>query len=69
MEEIQILADYGDKCGESPLWNERTQTLFWTDITGQQFYRYVWNEKRHEALRSGFEIAGFAFLEPRDSSL
>ncbi len=64
MAEIQILADYGDKCGEGPLWDERLETLFWTDITGQQFYRYAWNEKRHEVLRSGVEIAGFAFLEP-----
>lgn len=64
MESIDIIADYHDQCGESPLWDERSQTLFWTDITGRRFYRYLWREKRHEIVRAGLEVAGFAFLEP-----
>jgi sugar lactone lactonase YvrE len=64
MESIDIIADNGDLCGESPLWDERSRTLFWTDITGRRFYRYLWAEKRHELVRAAFEVGGFALLEP-----
>ena len=64
MDSIDVTADYGDQCGESPLWDERSQSLFWTDIAGRRFYRYIWAEQQPEIVRAGFEIAGFAFLEP-----
>ena len=61
--EMTILADYGDLCGEGPLWDRRTGILYWTDITGKRFYRLNWATSKHEMIKSGFEVAGFAFQE------
>jgi sugar lactone lactonase YvrE len=61
MDALDVLADYGDLCGEGPLWNPREQNLYWTDITGKRFYRCAWPSRRHEVLREGFELGGFTF--------
>src|SRR6185295_18076653 len=42
---IQVVADYGDLCGEGPLWDDKKQILYWTDIDGKKSYRYLWNER------------------------
>src|SRR5579884_1729929 len=60
---MEVVADYGDLCGEGPLWNEREQALYWTDITGKRFYRCAWPAGQHRLIHHGFEIAGFAFQE------
>jgi len=56
---IEVVADYRDLCGEGPLWDHEKQILYWTDIDGKKFYRYVWNEHRHEIVHDGFQINGF----------
>ena len=33
MPELKVIADYGDLCGEGPLWDFRSNQLYWTDIT------------------------------------
>src|SRR5437867_10852236 len=30
-EQLRVVADYGDLCGEGPLWDSRSETLYWTD--------------------------------------
>ena len=62
----EIVADYGDQSGESPHWDERTQTLFWTDLTGERFYRYLAAGNRHEIVHAGLQVSGFALLRNRD---
>ena len=65
-EEVQgltILADYSDLCGEAPLWDARTNTLYWTDIVGKRFYRWDWASREHAIVRAGFEVAGYALYE------
>ena len=62
MEQIEAIADYGDLCGESPLWDVRNQTLYWSDITGRRVYRYVRSSNENELLQSGTEVAGLALL-------
>lgn len=57
--ELEIIADNGNLCGEGPLWDDRERALYWTDITGRRFYRYLWDERRHELLSDGFEVSGF----------
>ncbi|MGH9587781.1 MAG: SMP-30/gluconolactonase/LRE family protein [Acidobacteriaceae bacterium] len=64
--EFEILANDGNLCGEGPLWDDREQALYWTDITGQRFYRYRWREQRYEQLSEGFEVGGFT--RQRDGS-
>jgi D-xylonolactonase len=60
---IHVVADYGDLCGEGPLWDEQKQILYWTDIDGKKFYRYRWNERRHELIHEGFKVNGFTLQE------
>lgn len=60
---IEIVADYGDLCGEGPLWDDRKQILYWTDIDGKKFYRYLWNQRRHELLHDGFQVNGSTMQE------
>jgi sugar lactone lactonase YvrE len=63
MNEIQVVADYGDLCGESPLWHEREQALYWGDITGKRLYRLNYREHKHQIVHQGFEIGGIALHE------
>jgi D-xylonolactonase len=60
---IEVVADYGDLCGEGPLWDDRKQVLYWTDIDGKKFYRYLWKEQRHERVHEGFKVNGFTLQE------
>lgn len=55
---IEVVADYGDLCGEGPLWDPAKQVLYWTDIDGKKFYRFLWNERRHELIHHGFQVNG-----------
>jgi D-xylonolactonase len=55
---VEVLADYGNLCGEGPLWDDQQQILYWTDIDGKKFYRYLWNERRHELVHDGFQVNG-----------
>lgn len=59
MSEIQVVADYGDICGECPVWDAGSNSLFWTDIDGLKFYRYDSANDRHLLLHEGLEIAGY----------
>jgi D-xylonolactonase len=60
---IEIVADYGDLCGEGPLWDDQKQILYWTDIDGKKTYRFLWNEGRHELLHDGFQVNGWCMQE------
>lgn len=60
---IDVVASYGDLCGEGPLWSERAQAVYWTDIAGQRLYRCTWPEGKHEIVHEGLEICGLALHE------
>ena len=36
----EVAFDVAAKLGESPLWDEREQVLYWIDIPNQQIHRY-----------------------------
>jgi sugar lactone lactonase YvrE len=60
MSEVSVVADYRDLCGEGPVWDADRGFLYWTDIDGKRFYRYDHAGNRHELLKQGLEIAGYA---------
>jgi sugar lactone lactonase YvrE len=64
MSEVFVLADYGDLCGEGPVWDPDSQCLYWTDIDGRKFYRYDSANDRHEVVKDGLEIAGYSLNQP-----
>ena len=61
--EIHLVADYGDLCGEGPLWHAREQALYWTDITGKRLYRCTYPDRKHQMVHQGFEVTGIALHE------
>jgi sugar lactone lactonase YvrE len=56
---MEIVADDGNLCGEGPLWDEQARALYWTDITGRRFYRYLRDKRRRELLSDDFLVGGF----------
>ena len=60
MTQVIVVADYGDLCGEGPVWDADSGCLYWTDIEGQRLYRYERASDRHEIVRQGLEISGYA---------
>jgi sugar lactone lactonase YvrE len=63
MAKPQIVLDKGDLCGESPVWDTRSQVLYWTDISGRKFQRYSPATGQYELLKRGVEINGIALRE------
>ena len=64
MSQLTIIADYGDLCGEGPLWDAEAGALYWTDCVGLKFYRYWPAANQHEMIKQGLEINSAA----RDAS-
>src|SRR5262249_62296630 len=64
MEQLPVIADYGDLCGETPLWDESSGTLYWTDCAGLKFYRYSPATGKHEVVKRGLEVNGAALNQP-----
>ena len=60
---IDVVADYGDLCGEGPMWDVQEQVLYWTDIDGKKVYRFLWNERRHELLHESFQVNGWCMQQ------
>jgi len=58
-----VVADYADQCGEGPLWDSTTSTLYWFDITGRRAYRYDWARGQSSTMAEDFDIAGLALHE------
>lgn len=59
MNQVRVIADYGDLCGEGPVWDADSGCLYWTDIVGHRFYRYDRASDKHEIVKQGLEIAGY----------
>ena len=64
MTKMVVIADYGDLCGENPLWDSETRTLYWTDATGGRFYNYRLSTGQHSLLHEGLQINGFTLNRP-----
>lgn len=61
MPELTVIADYGDLCGEGPLWDFRTNQLYWTDLLGNRICCFDWATQSHRIVKKGFEVCGFTF--------
>jgi len=56
---MEVIADYQDLCGECPVWDPRTATLYWTDNSGNRLYRYRPATGKHEIILEKFQVCGF----------
>src|SRR4051794_1400233 len=61
--DVEVIANDGNLCGEGPHWDDRQNALYWTDIDGKRFYRWLWHERRRELLHEGFAINGFCMQD------
>lgn len=61
---LTVVADYGDLCGECPIWDISKQHLYWTDCTSRKFYRYDGSTRKHELIKENLEIYGCALNIP-----
>jgi D-xylonolactonase len=60
MPELKVIADYGDLCGESPVWDPDARSLYWIDNVGLRVYRYDWDLNKHQIVKQDIEINGCA---------
>ena len=63
MEEPKVAINTDDLCGESPIWDEESQSIYWTDIVGHKFHRYSPAKNLYKLLNSSIEINGFAMRD------
>ena len=54
---METIARFGELCGEGPVWDPETATLYWTDLSSNRFYRY--RAGVAEQIHDGLEICGF----------
>ena len=65
--EPQLIADYGCKTGEGPLWHPDEKRVYWTDIPTGRLFRYEPLTGKHEQFYEGQQVGGFTIQE--DGSL
>lgn len=66
---MEIVTDQQDICGECPVWDSQSQSLYWTDCVGRCFLRYSNQTRQAAILHSGFEINGFRLNKNDDFSV
>lgn len=65
---LEPLANYHCECGENPLWDEKRQAVYWTDIPKGRIYRYDTLTGKHRAIYEGEPVGGFT-LQSDDTLL
>jgi sugar lactone lactonase YvrE len=56
--EITAVADFGDLCGECPVWDDVKQVLYWVDLEGARVLRHDPFSRQSIVLRSDFPVCG-----------
>ncbi|MFN7997410.1 MAG: SMP-30/gluconolactonase/LRE family protein [Bryobacteraceae bacterium] len=56
---MDVIADYGDLCGECPVWDPGKSALYWTDCVGKRLYCYRPAAGTHEIVKQELEINGY----------
>jgi sugar lactone lactonase YvrE len=60
---VELFADQALACGEGPVWDERSQTLFWTDCGDRAIYAKGWTDPAPREVLSGFHAASLVLHE------
>ncbi|MBN2503121.1 MAG: SMP-30/gluconolactonase/LRE family protein, partial [Anaerolineales bacterium] len=61
--EVEHLISVNCELGEGPLWHPEEAVLYWVDIDGRCFHRYVLGTKTHKVFEVGQLIGALAFRE------
>ena len=57
--EASVVADFGDLCGECPVWNSEENVLEWIDCVGGNLLRIGWPSRNSRITRKDVKISGF----------
>ncbi len=60
MSELNLLFDYQGELPECPTWDEKQQSLYWTDILAKQIHRFRLADKQHHVWSFDEEVGCFA---------
>lgn len=63
MTAVQIVARMGDLCGECPLWEPSSMSLYWADIAGRKVFHLDWPSGSHSIVLEDVEVSGLALHE------
>ena len=55
----------GNALGECVLWDERSQSVWWTDIEGRTLHRLDWQSRTLQSFATPERLASFGFVEGR----
>ncbi len=59
MPEVAVAAEFGELCGECPVWDAERSALEWIDCVGGSLYQLQWPSRKASLVRSGLSINGF----------
>lgn len=59
MPELELIANYGCRIGENPLWHPLEKKAYWLDIANGTIYRYDPQTNAHEVFYQGEVTGGF----------
>jgi sugar lactone lactonase YvrE len=57
--DVEVIAEYGCRIGEGPLWHPDEERLYWVDIANGRLYRYDPTTDSHEQCGEGRPIGGY----------
>ena len=57
---IEMVADEAALVGEGPVWDPRTNTLYWTDIRGGRYFQYDPVTGENATIHNGIFVGGGA---------
>ena len=60
MSDLEHLLAVQNELGEGPVWDAETQTLFWVDIYGQAFYRFLPATGEQRRVEVGVQVGSLA---------
>ena len=60
---IRCVVDVGALVGEGPVWDDRTQRLWWTDINGRTMHRFDPDREVNDSFAMPVRVGSFALRE------
>lgn len=59
MPEVSVVSDFGDLCGECPVWNAQENMLEWIDCVGGNLLSVSWPSRQSRVDSRGLSISAF----------
>ncbi len=57
---MEKISDEQANVGEGPVWDPKTQLLYWTDIRSGRLFKFDPSNNSNETIHSGIFVGGFA---------